>query len=223
MHTPDEALGSPAGGSDNEANVAGRTPAPPPVGFGQLWQKRLQLTIFGPAADELMRYWKANLHDLWPAAGELYKPHRGIHEGDLLGIDLGMGPARLSTGVVVIESTDTAFTLMSPEGHMFAGTNRFAAEPADGGAAASVTIEMRAYDPLYELGLLFGGHRAEERFWAEMLWNLAARFDQRPRVRLRRHRLDRRRKWRHASNIRKNALVRTTVRRLGRKIGLVRA
>ena len=40
------------------------------------------------------------------------------------------------------------------------------------------------------------GHRVEEMFWAEMLWNLAARFGQRPRVRLLRRRLDRRRQWR---------------------------
>ena len=223
MSTSEEPLGAPPGGTDNEANVAGRSPAPPPAGFGQLWRKRLELTIAnGPGAVELMRYWKANLHELWPQAGDLYRPHRGIAEGDLLGIDLAVGPVKLSTGVVVVESGETAFTLLSPEGHMFAGTNRFATEDTEAGTTASVTIEMRAFDPLYEVGLMFGGHRAEERFWAEMLWNLAERFGQRPKVRLRRERLDRRRKWEHAGNVRKNAFIRTTARRLGRAVGAVR-
>jgi hypothetical protein len=68
---------------------------------------------------------------------------------------------------------------------------------------------------------MLGGHRIEEMFWAEMLWNLAARFNQRPAVRLRRRRLDRRRQWRRAGNIRHNASIRTTLRRMRR--GFARA
>jgi hypothetical protein len=221
---PEEPLSAPPGNEDNEANVAGRSVAPPAAGFGQLWRKQLSLTIkSAPPAEQLMRYWKEHLHDLWPKTGDLYLPHRGIQEGALLGIDLGVGPAKLSTGVLVTESTPTAFTLQSPEGHMFAGWNRFTTRDSGEGTTASVTIEMRASDPLYEMGLLIGGHRAEERFWAQMLWNLAERFNERPKVRLRRQRLDRRRQWDHARNISQNAFIRTLLRRCRRLLGTTTA
>jgi hypothetical protein len=224
MSLPGGPLPPPPGSEDNEANVAGRTIAPPSAGFGQLWRKELSLILIGgPGATELMRYWKQHLHELWPRAGDLYRPHRGISEGDLLGIDLGVGPAKLSTGVLVIESTDTAFTLLSPEGHMFAGWNRFSTSDTPEGPCAAVTIEMRASDPLYELGLSLGGHRAEERFWAEMLWNLAERFGQRPKVRLTRRRLDKRRQWKEAGKIWQNAFIHTMVRRTGRLFGVGKA
>lgn len=106
---------------------------------------------------------------------------------------------------------------------MFAGWNRFSTSDEAEGTRAAITIEMRASDPLYEIGLMLGGHRAEERFWAQMLWNLAARFDQRPKVRLQRQRLDKRRKWSHTRNIWRNALVRTMVRRAGRIFRVRRA
>ena len=220
MAIPQEPLPAPPGNDDNQANVEGRAVAPPAAGFGQLWRKDLSLTLRGPGAEELMRYWKTHLHSLWPDAGEIYKPHRGISEGDLLGIDLGVGPVKLATGVVVIESAETAFTLLSPEGHMFAGWTRFSTCDVAQGTRAAITIELRASDPLYEIGLVVGGHRAEERFWAQMLWNLAARFDQRPKVHLTRRRLDSRRQWGHARNIWRNAFIRTMVRRTGRLFGV---
>jgi hypothetical protein len=214
-------LPSPPGNADNTANVAGRRPAPPDTGFGQLWRKELFLTFTnGPAAPELMTYWKRHLHDLWPDSGDLYRDEHRLQEGDLLGIDLGVGPVKLATGVVVAESTDTSLTLLSPEGHLFAGWNEFSTRDTPEGTVASVIVELRASDPFYELGLLFGGHRAEEQFWAEMLWNLADRFRERPKVRLIRRRLDRRRQWRYAGNIRHNALMRTTIRRLARGLGI---
>jgi hypothetical protein len=224
MSLPEGPLPPPPGNDDNEANVGGRHVAPPAAGFGQLWRKELSLTIAnGPGAVDLMSYWKQHLHQIWPQTGDLYLPHRGISEGDLLGIDLGVGPVKLSTGVVVIESNDTAFTLLSPEGHMFAGWNRFSTSDIVEGTRAAVTIEMRASDPLYELGLSFGGHRAEERFWAEMLWNLAERFGQRPKVRLTRRRLDKNRQWKAAGNIWQNAFIRTMIRRTCRVLGVGKA
>jgi hypothetical protein len=166
-----------------------------------------------------MAYWKEHLPDLFPVVGDLYRDHRRIQRGDLLGIDLGVGPVKLATGVLVIESTETSFTLLSPEGHMLAGWNRFTTEDTPDGTVAAVTIEMRASDPFYEFGLVFGGHRAEEQFWATMLSNLASQFGQRPEVRIMRRRLDRRRQWRRAGNVRNNAFIRTSARRLSRLVG----
>jgi hypothetical protein len=55
-------------------------------------------------------------------------------------------------------------------------------------------------------------------FWAEMLWNLAGRFNERPKVHLVRQRLDADRQWKQAANIRHNASIRTTLRRLRRAL-----
>ncbi len=221
MAVVDGPLPAPPGNEDNSATVEGRATAPPSNGFGQLWRKEISAALGGgPSAAELMAHWKEHLTELWPDAGELYRSYGDIRRGDLLGIDLGVGPVKLATGVVVIESSDTSFTVLSPEGHMLAGWNRFTTEDAPEGTVAAVTIEMRASDPFYEAGLLFGGHRAEERFWAQMLWNLAERFGQQPEVRVKRRLLDRRRRWRNAGNIRQNAFLRTSGRRMLRALGL---
>lgn len=221
MAIVDGPLPAPPGDNDNSASVEGRSTAPPSSGFGQLWRKEVTATLRGgPTASELMAYWKAHLPELWPETGELHRSYHDIQRGDLLGIDLGVGPVKLATGVVVIESSDTSFTVLSPEGHMFAGWNRFTTQDIPEGTVAAVTIEMRASDPFYEAGLLFGGHRAEERFWAQMLWNLAERFGQLSEVRVKRRLLDRGLQWDRAGNIRHNAFLRTSGRRLLRVLGL---
>lgn len=217
----EEKLHGVPGDSDNRATVEGQQLAPADTGFGQLWDKRLSVVIEADTGPEgVMTLWRERLHLLWPDAGELYRSPRGIREGELVGLDLGVGPAKLSTGALVTQWSPTSFTLAPPQGHMFAGFNRFETEDVEPGSVrASVWIRIRASDPLYELGLLFGGHRFEERFWAQMLWNLAAEFGQRPKVRLRRRLIGRRRKWRNAGNIRHNAGIRTSLRRLRRLVG----
>jgi hypothetical protein len=35
---------------------------------------------------------------------------------------------------------------------------------------------MRASDPIFELALMMGGHRQEDRFWSQTLGNVAAHF-----------------------------------------------
>ncbi len=208
------------GNEDTAANTAGAQPAAPAAGFGQLWRKELSMTLASrPGPEPVTWYWRQNFHRLWPEDGTMYLSHRGIEEGELAGIDLAVGPARLSTGVLVTDSTPTGFTLVPPEGHMFAGWNRFEAADVAGGTRVTITIEMRASDPLYEFGLMFGGHKKEERFWAAVLRNLASHFGEQPPIYLTRKRLDVRRKWRHAGNIRRNAFIRTSLRRLRRGIG----
>jgi hypothetical protein len=214
---PAPELPAPPGTSDNAATVEGRRPAPPGDGFGQLWRKELSLTIQnGPPPVELISIWKCELESLWPNQGEIHRRTDDLHRGEVVGIDIEAGPLRLSTGAVVIDATETSFTFLTPQGHMLAGWTRCEAEAGPDGTLARVVIEMRAADPLYEAGLIFGGHRAEERFWAELLWNLASRFGQRPRVRLIRRRLTARRNWRKWTNVRNNAGIHTTLRRLRR-------
>ncbi len=212
-------LPAPPGGEDNAANVQGRHLAAPREGFGQLWRKELSLTIEnGPAPEALAALWKRDLEGLWPHQGEIHRRTEDLQRGEVVGIDIEAGPLRLSTGAVVVDATETSFTLLTPQGHMLAGWTRCEAEAVPEGTRARVVIEMRAADPLYELGLIFGGHRTEERFWADLLWNLASRFEQRPPVRLIRRRVDGRRNWRKWTNVRHNAGIRTSFRRLRRAL-----
>jgi hypothetical protein len=202
------------GHHDNAANVEGMSVAPPRTGFGQLWVKSLRMTLDANIAPEaLADEWRQRLPALWPSGGEIYRSWRGIVPGELAGIDLAVGPMTVSTGVIVSEVSPKTFTLQAPAGHLFAGRITFRTRELEGKTSAEIEIVMRANDPIYELGLRFGGHKREEAFWAEMLWNLAALYGERPKVYLTRKCLDRRRQWRRASNIRHNAAIRT----LGRK------
>ncbi|MEX1104242.1 MAG: hypothetical protein WED87_08325, partial [Dehalococcoidia bacterium] len=74
-------------------------------------------------------------------------------------------------------------------------------------------IEMRAGDPMYELGLMLGGHHREEQFWRETLTAVAARFGQRPEVRTEVRLRDRRRRWSKWRNVWHNAAIRTQLQR----------
>jgi len=56
---------------------------------------------------------------------------------------------------------------------MFAGWISFSAESDNEGTLVQAQVLMRANDPLYELGLTFGGHRNEDQFWNETLTALA--------------------------------------------------
>ena len=62
---------------------------------------------------------------------------------------------------------------------------------------------MRTSDPLFEMGLMLGGHRANNRFWQATLANVAARFSSPDAdVETEIVAVDRRRQRRQAGNIR---------------------
>jgi hypothetical protein len=218
---PDRApLGPPPGGPENRENVQDRPAAHQTTGFGQLWYKRLAVRFLpGEPAVAVMESWKAHLQELWPESGTVFVPRRWFREGDLLGLDVAIGPLTLSSGVVVFESSETALRLVPPEGHMFAGWVELSTRDCGAEVEASVTVEMRAGDPLYEVGLALGGHRREELFWAEMLRNLARRYGSRPPVHLLRRRVDAHRHWRYAANVRYNAMLNTWARKAKRLLG----
>ena len=85
---------------------------------------------------------------------------------------------KLSTGVFVLYADAESFTLMTPQGHMFAGWITFSAEreggQADGETIVQVLVLMRANDPLYEVAVTFGGHRKEDKFWVATLTALGS-------------------------------------------------
>src|SRR5260221_10700175 len=83
----------------------------------------------------------------------------------------------LSTGVLVLYADDESFTLMTPQGHTFAGWITFSSYEEDGYAVAQAQVLLRAYDPIYEIGFrFFGAGKTKDTFWTPTLPSLAAHF-----------------------------------------------
>jgi hypothetical protein len=121
----------------------------------------------------------------------------------------------LSTGVFVLYADDESFTLMTPQGHMFAGWITFSAHAAEDGTVVRADVLMRANDPLYELAMTSGGHRKEDQFWAQTLTALAARLGGAAgSVETRSVCVDSRRQWRRAGNVWHNSMVRSVLQTL---------
>ena len=148
----------------------GRRLASPIQGFGKMWQKTYQVRI--PAervsTTDLIATWKQRFPDFWPEGNSFYGPLTGIAPGDVALLNMTLpGQMKLSTGVMVLYADDESFTLMTPQGHMFAGWITFSATELDGDTVAQAQVLMRASDPIFEMGLTLGGHKQEDRFWQQ--------------------------------------------------------
>ena len=197
-------------------NVNGRFVEGPLQGFGKMWQKTYRTPLTGSPAtpQDVIATWKTNFPDFWPKGNRFYVPLTGITPGEVALLNLKTGGMPLSTGVLVLYADDESFTLMTPQGHMFAGMITFSASdgPDRGPTVAQADVLMRASDPLYEAGLQFGGHRQEDKFWQHTLTALAQRFGvEKPQIETRVVCVDPRRQWRNAGNIWNNAALRTVM------------
>ncbi len=193
-------------------NVDGRTVAGPLQGFGKMWRKTYsaQLTGCDVTPQEVIATWKAHFPEFWPKGNRFYIPITGIAPGEVALLNLRAGGMPLSTGVLVLYADDESFTLMTPQGHMFAGMITFSAESGPTCAIAQADVLMRASDPIFEMGLQFGGHRQEDIFWQHTLTALATRFGvQRPQVETRVVCVDPKRQWRYMGNVWHNSALRT--------------
>ena len=144
-------------------NVEGRRLASPIQGFGKMWQKTYQVRL--PAervsAPEVIATWKERFPDFWPEGNRFYGPLTGIEPGDVALLNMAMpGKMKLSTGVMVLYADEESFTLMTPEGHMFAGWITFSATAVGDDTVAQAQVLMRASDPIFELGLTHGRPQA---------------------------------------------------------------
>jgi hypothetical protein len=199
-------------------NVEGRRLASPIQGFGKMWQKTYQVSI--PAertsAPELIATWKERFPDFWPEGNNYYGPLTGIAPGDVALLNMALpGRMTLSTGVMVLYADEESFTLMTPEGHMFAGWITFSAAESDGETKAQAQVLMRASDPIYEMGLAMGGHGQEDRFWQATLTHLAAHFGHEGEVDTQVTCVDKKRQWRHWTNVWHSAAIRSTIYTVG--------
>ena len=205
-------------------NVGGRRVAGPIQGFGKLWKKTYRVAI-GDAAEpaEVVATWRRDFGSFWPEGNRFYRPITGLEPGEVALLNLSMpGGLELSTGVMVLYADEEGFTLMTPEGHQFAGWITFSAfARPEGGTTAQTEVLMRSSDPIYELGMAFGGHRIEDRFWEATLTALATSLGvAQPLVEARTECMDKRRQWKRVGNVRHNAAVRSgmyRVRRIGRR------
>ena len=195
-------------------NVDGRAVVGPLQGFGKMWRKtyRVPLTGCETTPVEVIATWKAHFPEFWPTGNRFYIPLTGIAPGEVALLNLKTAGMPLSTGVLVLYADEESFTLMTPQGHMFAGWITFSAEAEDVCTVAQADVLLRANDPIYEMGLQFGGHKQEDTFWQHTLTALATRFGvTRPQVETRVVCVDPKRQWRYARNIWHNAAVRTVL------------
>jgi hypothetical protein len=195
-------------------NVTGRKLTGPVQGFGKMWQKTYTVDV-GPAItpEAAIAAWKADFGSFWPKGNRFQGALTGIAPGDVALLHLSLpGGVQLSTGVMVLYADEQSFTLMTPQGHMFAGWITNSAFERDGTTIVQAQVLMRANDPLYELGMTLGGHPKEDKFWQQTLASLAAHLGapgRTPTVDL--VCVDKRRQWKRAGNIWHNAAIRSVL------------
>jgi hypothetical protein len=207
-------------------NVAGRRLTGPVQGFGKMWQKTYRMEVgdaIEPAA--AIALWRSNFPDFWPKGNRFAGALTGINPGDVALLDLAVGGGvKLSTGVFVLYADAESFTLMTPQGHMFAGWITFSAESAGDGTVVQAQVLMRASDPIYEIGMTLGGHRKEDKFWIATLRALGDRIGvpDAP-ITAATSCVDKKRQWRHAGSVWHNSMVRSVLQTIAAPVtGLVR-
>jgi hypothetical protein len=205
-------------------NVAGRRPTSPIQGFGRMWQKTYRSRLVGADASptDVIGLWKRDFPTFWPKGNRFFAPLAGIEPGEVALLNLGMpGGLKLSTGVLVIYADDESFTLMTPQGHMFAGWITFSAFTDGDATVAQAQVLMRASDPLYELGMTFGGHKQEDRHWEHTLRSLSEAVGVEGELSTETVCIDRGRQWRNAGNVWHNAGIRSGIYTAGAPFRLV--
>ena len=191
--------------------VDGKRLLSPIQGFGKMWQKTYQVQLGGvdTTPQAVVSEWRDNFASFWPKGNDFYPPLTGLEPGEVALIKAaGPGGMKFKTGVMVLYSDDESFTLMTPEGHMFAGWITFSAHEEDGVTVAQAQVLMRAQDPISEMGLAMGGHRMENRFWEQTLANLATHLGAEGEVSTNVTCVDRKRQWSQAKNVRHSVAIR---------------
>jgi hypothetical protein len=198
--------------------VEGKRLLSPVQGFGKMWQKTYKVRLDGvdTSPQQVIAQWRESFPSFWPEGNDFYPPLTGLEPGEVALIKAaGPGGMKFKTGVMVLYSDDESFTLMTPEGHMFAGWITFSAHEEDRTTVAQVQVLMRAQDPLSEMGLAMGGHRMENKFWEQTLGNLAVHLGAPDgEVTTTVTCVDRRRQWSQAKNVRNSVAIRSTLHML---------
>ncbi len=195
-------------------NVEGKLVNGPLQGFGRMWQKTYRVTLDGTSlsAREVIKTWKERFPEFWPKGNRFFGPLTGIAPGEVALLNLTLtGGIRLSTGVLVLYADEESFTLMTPQGHVFAGWITFSALEENDTIVAQAQVLMRANDPIYEIGFRLGMYKEEDKFWQHTLKSLASSFGQDVTVELQAICVDPRVQWTYVKNVWHNAAMRTTI------------
>ena len=195
-------------------NVAGRRLTGPVQGFGKMWQKTYRMDVGQVPPEQAIATWREHFPEFWPKGNRFAGALTGINPGDVALLDLAIGGGvKLSTGVFVLYADAESFTLMTPQGHMFAGWITFSAERSGDTTTVQAQVLMRANDPLYEVSMIVAGHRKEDKFWSATLTALGQRLGiAEPKVEAISTCVDSKRQWRHARNVWHNSMVRSVGR-----------
>jgi hypothetical protein len=200
-------------------NVDGKRLASPIQGFGKMWQKTYQVHLRRESVSptDLIATWKQRFPEFWPEGNAFYGPLTGIAPGEVALLNMTLpGRMKLSTGVMVLYADEESFTLMTPQGHMFAGWITFSATEREGETVAQAQVLMRASDPIFELGLAMGGHKQEDRFWNHTLARVAAHFGEPDReVETQVVCVDKKRQWSKWRNVWHSSAIRSTLYTVG--------
>jgi hypothetical protein len=206
--------------------VSGKRLAGPIQGFGKMWQKTYQAVLPRESVSprDLIRTWKENFQSFWPDTNRFYAPLTGLTPGEVALISARVpGAMTLSTGVMVLYADEESFTLMTPQGHMFAGWITFSALERDDQTVAQAQVLMRASDPIFELGLMLGGHAQEDQIWIGTLTRLAQHFGVQVDVDTSVVCVDKKRQWSRWTNIAQSTAIWSTVYTLGAPFRAIRA
>ena len=195
--------------------VEGKRLLSPVQGFGKMWQKTYKARLLGVGLTprQVIAEWREGFPSFWPEGNDFYPPLTGLEPGEVALIKAA-GPAgvKFKTGVMVLYADEESFTLMTPEGHMFAGWITFSSHLEDAVPVAQVHVLMRAQDPISEMGLTMGGHRMENRFWEQTLANLATHLgSDEPEITTTTVCVDKKRQWSQAKNVRNSVAIRSTL------------
>ncbi len=201
-------------------NVEGRRVAGLAGGFGKMWQKTYRIRFPGSdvSPEDVIRVWREHFRYFWPKQAHFYGPDAPVAPGDVALLNMTMpGGIKMSTGILVVYVDDESFSFMSPEGHMFNGMITFSARRAKTVEGEETVVQaqaiIRAQDPLYELAMMFGGHRKEDKHWKHTLESLARYFGIEAKAEMDRVLVDKRRQWKYFGNIRRSAALHPILRR----------
>ena len=200
-------------------NVEGRRVTGVAGGFGKMWQKTYTLSLAGSSAtpQQVVKAWKEHFPEFWPKGNFFFAPLTGVRPGDVVPLQLKLpGGLKMRTGILVVYADDESFSYIMPEGGMFGGMITFRANVRDGATTAEVQALVRAADPLYEAGMMVGiAHRMEDKQWKHVLHQLGRHFGVDTAPTMDRTLVDKKRQWKHARNLRKNAALKSSVYMLG--------
>ena len=196
-------------------SVTGKRVTGPLQGFGQLWQRTLRVPLEGSSMSpqQVIAAWKEQFATFWPKTGRFYAPLAGIAPGEVALLDISPAPGApitFSTGIMVLYADDESFTFTTPEGHSLSAWITFSAFKDGDVTVAQVQALERTSDPFDELAYMFGGARMIDAFWSQTLVNVGlAMGATEPAVAVEAVCIDKRRQWRHASNVRNSITLRS--------------